>query len=201
MRRFVLRENIARYRRHLDGQLQDETRATILRLLGDARAELSELERQPILDAGDGAGLLAVADQAVRAVIEEQEGHFANLQLLDEASGRLTIIAHANLPLTFLRHFEIVSCEDDPACAQCVRLQAPVAVRDVLADAAYGRHHEVARQTGYRALMSAPLRIGRACIGVVSVLYAAPRRISGAQIARMAAQADRIAPVLARHLA
>src|SRR5689334_20910198 len=97
MWRFVLLENISRFRTLLETERSPEKRDTLQQLLNDAEEELDELVQAstPVIAQRDDA-LRFYADQCVEQAVRLHAAQFSTLQIYDEARERLIILAQKN---------------------------------------------------------------------------------------------------------
>lgn len=104
--------------------------------------------------------------------------HMGNMQLTEPVREALHIVAHRGLNKKFLDRFGVVRIGDESACARALRFRERVVIEDVFADRGYAPFHEVARETGYRAVQSTPIVGEEGVAGVFSTLYPFAHRIS-----------------------
>ena len=186
MWRFVLRENIRRYRELLADTKSEPERARLQRLLDQAEAELAELEAlstpEPVRQNGE---LRQIAEQAVNDAMHLLRAQSADLQLFRAETGSLMIVAQRNLPSPFLHHLENVRIGDGSAYARCFETNSTIAVEDLQADPLSAPHLDAARAAGIRSLLSVPLCDSSANpIGVLSVHFVSPHCMSEHDLAR-----------------
>lgn len=185
MWRFVLRENIARFRALMEHAVSDEQRETLEQLLKEAEEELQELEEASTQElAKRDARLSSLADHAVDEAMALQGAQFASLQIFDESRQHLIILAQRNLRAKFLHHLAHVRPGDGSACGRCLADNAPAAIDDVSSDTGFESHREAAREAGFRAVRALPVR-DRAGIllAVLSTYFEAPQRFSDEELA------------------
>ncbi|MGJ0510564.1 MAG: CheR family methyltransferase [Methylocystis sp.] len=93
----------------------------------------------------------------LEALIELIGADFGSIQLLDEASQTLRLVAHRGFQTRFLDHYAVVDASSQSssglALAKCKR----VAFEDVETEPALAPSLEEARAAGYRAVVAAPL--------------------------------------------
>jgi GAF domain-containing protein len=185
--RAILKGNITRYRNLLEGgHLEDRT--VVMRLLADAERELRELETVSTHD-------LARADSVFRAITETgldeamrlTHAHFGTVQIYDDVSRSLVILAQRNFRKPFLDHFAVVTVLDSSACARALADKMPAFIEDVDTDPAFEPHRQVAHEAGFRAVMSAPLvGSGDNLIGILSTHFSHPRQFTAGAVATLA---------------
>jgi hypothetical protein len=97
-----------------------------------------------------------------------------NVQLVDPATGALSIIAHHGFDAEFLAHFASVA-DDQSACGRAASRKAQVVISDVIADKRFEPHRRIAAASGFRAVQSSPMldKSGH-LVGVVSTHYKNP---------------------------
>jgi len=118
-------------------------------------------------------GLNEGLEEMLHATVALLGADQGNVQLLE--GGVLRIVAHQGFADPFLNHFREVTVEDDSACARALRSGETVVIEDVEADEPYAPLRPVAREVGYRAVLSMPL-VGRNgdTLGMVSVHFQSP---------------------------
>lgn len=203
MWRFVLRENISRYRNLLAKEESSTKRDFLRRLLRVTEEELDELEQMstPALAQRDYA-LKFFAEHSVEQAVRLHAAQFGTLQIYDEARERLIILAQRNFRPAFLHHLTLVKPGDGSACGSCLKNNAPAAIEDVRRDPAFAPHREAALEAGFEAVKASPVPDrADALIAVLSTYFSRPRRFSENELNDMAQYAARIGPPLEQHLA
>jgi GAF domain-containing protein len=117
------------------------------------RAELASMTRLNELSTRLTAtsDLQATLYEILDAIIELQGADFGDVQLYDEATGTLKIVAHRGLDHDFLDYFATVDANDRSACGLALRAGTRIIIEDVNADADFEPHWGVAAATGFRA--------------------------------------------------
>lgn len=92
-----------------------------------------------------------------------------NIQVLDQQERSLRIVVHHGFDADFLDHFSTVRLFDSTPCGRAAALALPVQVYDVFADRSYASHYTVAREQGYRSVISMPILVDGEAVGVLSV--------------------------------
>ncbi len=135
----------------------------------------------------DSRTLAAGLDEILHTTMGLVDAHKGNLQLLNEARNTLTIVAHEGFDAGFLATFEHMPVgELRAACGRAIASGEPAVIEDVLADAAYAPFHDVARASGYRAVVSVPLFTADGSpLGAISVHFASPHRPTDAEMRRV----------------
>jgi hypothetical protein len=97
-----------------------------------------------------------------------------NLQLVDQETGSLVIVAEHGFGPEFLEYFAVVN-DDRSACGRAAKRRAQTVISDVMTDPGFAAHRAIAAAAGFRAVMATPLtdRDGR-LIGMVSTHYRRP---------------------------
>lgn len=192
MRRFVLKQNILRFREQLSRATDSADQRKLRLFIAEAEAELLEMERLSTRDSLHlDDRLQRLTESAIDAAINDHHADFGNIQLLDKDQKRLLFAAQRNLPLLFLVHFSTVKADDGSACARCLGSGASFHIHDVDVDDEYAPHRAVAIATGYRSVISAPLHDpSGAMLGVFSLLFREPRAFSDAVVAAFERQAS-----------
>jgi hypothetical protein len=115
----------------------------------------------------------------LRSAIEVSAADFGNVQLFDPANRALRIVAQSGFGEEFLSYFEIVSFEDDCACAAAMRERSRMLVSDVTTDLVFGLgdSRNVLLRANVRSVQSTPLvSTSGKLIGMLSTHY---RRVDG----------------------
>lgn len=202
MWRFVLKENIARYKALVAGAKSERERQSLTEQLTKAQAELAELE------ALSSGGLVQKTD-AIRAIIYPAldetirafGANFGNLQIYDEQAGGLIILGQRNFRVEFLRHFAVASPGDGSSCGRCFSLGEQVAIADVDDDDAFAPHREAAHLAGYRSVVSSPLRDQYGNLfGVMSVHFTTAQTFTPDRLEGLAARANAVGAAIGRQL-
>jgi PAS domain S-box-containing protein len=126
-------------------------------------------------------------DEVLRTVKELTGATKGNVQLVNAARNTLSIVAYDGFDAGFLAAFEHLSMDNSrAACGRALASGGPVAIEDVLSDAAYVDYHDVARAAGYRAVVSVPLfGADGSKLGAISVHFPSPHRPTEAEMRRL----------------
>jgi PAS domain S-box-containing protein len=137
-----------------------------------ALARLFELSVMPASDDAMPALLQATVETAID-VIGADKG---NLQLYDEATGNLRIVAHCGFERPFLDHFAVVRGADS-AGSEAARRRDQVFIEDVSTSVFDEAALAILRGAAVESVLSTPMvsRDGR-LLGVISTHWAEPRR-------------------------
>jgi PAS domain S-box-containing protein len=163
---------------------EDELRQSELRLADEANALIrlndwsSRLWRTRNLEEGLNEMLVAVM-----ALLGADKG---NVQLLDNQRRTLTIAAQHGFDQPFLDFFREVSANDPSACGRALRSGEQVVIEDVENDPAFRPLWSIARQSGYRAVVSTPLITGEGnLLGMLSTHFRSPHRPTQESLRRL----------------
>ncbi len=204
MWRFVLRENIRRFRAQLAQEQSESKRAVIRGLLQEAEAELKELESHSAAPLAKGhAALQLFADQAIERAMKLHRAQFGVLQIYDRQQDGLVILAQKNFHPQFLRPFALIKLDDTASLgARCFNEGKTFAIKDVEQDPLFKERRPTARQGGFGAVQSSPVRNKKgAVIGVLSTHFTTPQRFSEEDLIAMDQFASSIGPELEKRLA
>ncbi|HWW50438.1 MAG TPA: PAS domain S-box protein, partial [Verrucomicrobiae bacterium] len=124
------------------------------------------------------AELLPLLEEVLNATIALQSADFGNLQLYNERTQALEIVAQRGFGQDFLNHFSAVN-ESGAACGRALKRAERVIIEDVLTDPDFAPHRAIAASAGFRAVQSTPLfsRSGEP-LGIVSTHFRQPHRPS-----------------------
>jgi len=105
--------------------------------------------------------------------------NMGNIQLLEQKTGILKIVAQQGFNPSFLEHFKEVSVTDNSACGRAFHKGEIVLIEDVTSDPLYTTHKKIAISAGYRSVQSTPLiSTNGDIIGVLSTHFRTPRKFS-----------------------
>jgi PAS domain S-box-containing protein len=143
--------------------------------VSDRRKQIDSLTRLHQLSSRLTAqsDLLSSLHEVLDATLELQGADFGNVQLYDELTGKLRIVAHRNLSQEFLEYFETVDAKHTSASGLALENRKRVIIEDVTTDPDYAPHRAIAASTGYRAVQSTPLfdRSTGQTIGMLSTAF------------------------------
>ena len=113
---------------------------------------------------------------SIRSLLEDavaiDEGDKCTLQVFDERSQTLCIIAQKGFSNKFLSHFEVVRPFDGSACGRAIGIGSPVIINDFSQEIALEAHRNIARDEGIGAVVSVPvLGPHEEKLGVFSIHY------------------------------
>ena len=125
----------------------------------------------------DQGPLLTMALDGAMALLNAERG---NIQLLDPATGSLTIAVQCGFRAEFLEYFAVVN-DARSACGRAARGGSPVHITDVTRDSAFAPHREAAAAAGFRSVQSTPLMDAAGnLLGVLSTHYTEPSQMQDA---------------------
>lgn len=137
-----------------------------------AELNVMRILHQMTITAAAAATTEEALEYILAAAIQLQGANLGNIQLLDEDTSRLRIIAQKGFDAAFLLHFEWVSADDGTACSHALQSRQTLQISDIPSDPRYQCLWEIAAHAGYRAVQSTPLisRSGTA-LGVLSIHF------------------------------
>ena len=107
-----------------------------------------------------------------------------NVQLIYDNT--LRIVAQSGFSTPFLNAFSAVRADDDSACGRALRQREQIVIEDVEKDELFAPFRRIAREAGYRAVVSTPvLNWHGTPLGMVSVHFDSPHRPSLQQLAQL----------------
>ena len=168
-------------RRRAETAIRDSERQLIS--AATALAQLSEASLRLWRSNNLAEGL----DEILRTVMELVGASKGNVQLMNVRAGTLSIVAQQGFDPAFLRNFECVYANDtSAACGRAITNRMAVAIEDVEVDEAYYRHRGIAREAGYRAVLSVPLfAADGSALGAISVHFPGRHRPTEAEMRRL----------------
>jgi GAF domain-containing protein len=105
-----------------------------------------------------------------------EQTHLATLQLYDEKSQYLYLIAQKGFSSRFVDYFKQVRAFDPSSCGRAFGIGAPVIINDTSKDIAFNSLCIVTDKEGFRSVKSEPIIAeGKKKLGVVSTHYEQPR--------------------------
>jgi GAF domain-containing protein len=131
--------------------------------------------------------LTSILHEVLDATMELQGSDFGDVQLYDNSTETLKIVAHRGVPQEFLDYFETVDANDTSACGLALRSGARIIIEDVNVHPDYEPHRGIAASTGYRGVQSTPMldRHTGKPIGMLSTLFREPYRPSERELRLM----------------
>ena len=119
---------------------------TMIRLHELSTRLLASTELQPLLE------------EILEATIELLNADFGNVQLFNQQSKALEIVAQRGFKQDFLDHFSNVN-EESAACGRAMRQGGRVIIEDVKSDPSFAPHRHIAASAGFRAVQSTPFSV------------------------------------------
>jgi PAS domain S-box-containing protein len=121
--------------------------------------------------------LRAGLEEILIATIELLGASLGNVQLLNQETGTLTVAAQRGFESGLLESFREVCVDDGSACGRALKLGQRVIIEDVELDPLFAPYRSIARQAGFRAVLSTPLmgRDGKV-LGMSSAHFKDPHR-------------------------
>ena len=141
--------------------------------------------------------------EVLDATIEMQGADFGDVQLYDEATGTLKIVAHRGVDQDFLDYFATVDASETSACGLALRSGARIIMEDVNCHPDFACHRSIAASTGFRAVQSTPLfdRNSGKPLGMLSTHFREPHRPPVGQLRLTDLYARQAADVIAFRVA
>jgi PAS domain S-box-containing protein len=173
--------------------------------VGRMRAELASMTRLSELSTQLTAtsDLPSILYEMLDAIIELHGADFGDVQLYDEATGSLKIVAHRGLPQDFLDYFATVDARETSACGLALRSGARIIIEDVNSHPDFEPHRGIAASTGFRGVQSTPLfdRNSGNLVGMLSTHFRKPHHPSDDELRLTDIYARQAADVIAFRIA
>jgi GAF domain-containing protein len=114
--------------------------------------------------------------ELLASTIRKDNADKATLQVFDEPTESLHLIASEGFEPEFLDHFLIVKAFSGAACGRAIGVGNPVIISDVFLDAAFEPHLPIIKSAGYRSVKAIPI-FGQAYkkMGVISTHFREPK--------------------------
>lgn len=165
-------------RKHAE-QAAQESRAELAEqahALARLNAASSRLWRSADLEQG--------LQEMLDATIELLGADRGNVQLLE--GDRLSSVVHRGFQNAFLEHFRSVSVDDACPCGHALRTGQQTIIEDVDSDPRFAALRPIAREAGFRAVVSTPIVDGAdQTLGMISVHFRAPHRPTEQALSRL----------------
>ena len=197
-------DRIDHYRRLLRSEISTVTRRSVEWLFVNAVREMAGLD--PIVDTGEddlGApALLATAGHAVDEAVHRLGAQFGNLQLYVAKHDVLVLLVSRNFTPEFIDRFSCFSPDGRTACSRAFASARRVLIENVANDELFEPHRPAAREAGFQAVQSTPIKgtLGKV-IAVLSTHFAAPRTFTEDELGVLDAQVETLSRDLAREWA
>jgi two-component system, NtrC family, sensor kinase len=154
-------------------------------------------ETRALLEAGRAVTASLDVDQTIRVILEAARSVLGadscGLATLDPQTDELVTVASLDLPATVAKDIRVKVGEGIGGLA--VRERRPVQSRD-LYDDPRARYPQIARATGFRSMLVAPLRVGDRATGAISVFRKDVHAFSAGEEELLLALADQAAIAL-----
>jgi PAS domain S-box-containing protein len=147
--------------------------------------------------------LPSILYEILDGIMELQSADFGDVQLCDEATGTLNIVAHRGLDRTFLDYFAPGGVNDSSAFGLVLLSGTRIIIEDVNTDSYFEPHRGIAASAGIRAVQATPLinrRSGK-LLGMLSIYFRQPRRPSADELRLSDVYARQAGNVIASRLA
>lgn len=201
MWRFVLKENIRRFRAQIEHETSAAKRETLQSLLADAEVELAELDRASTPEAVKGdASLGMFAERAIDQAMKLHGAQFGILQVYDDALCALQILAQKNFRAEYLRPFVSINPDEGSVSGRSFKEGRTITIEDVNSDPSFELRRQTAKEGGFEAVQSSPLKSGDLVIGVLSTHFTKPQQFTPRDVQRMDRYASSIGAELHKHL-
>ncbi|EKS29744.1 GAF domain-containing protein [Afipia felis] len=182
MRRFLVRENIRLYKNQLASKRNDENREVLEKLLAEAEDELVHLENlwlwtcpQRPISQQSGTAIERILDD----IVTRSNAAFGSVQLYDENSGALYLIAQNNLDGILTEKFAVVRAGDSTIGAQTLKAHVSIIIEDVDNGCNDKNLLDWTRPLAVRSIHTTPIldRDGK-FVGVFSTLFSQPNAMT-----------------------
>ena len=122
--------------------------------------------------------LQPLLEDILEATIELLNADFGDVQLFNQHSQALEIVAQRGFKQDFVDHFSNINAES-AACGRAMRQGARVIIEDVESDPGFAPHRHTAASAGFRAVQSTPLfSHSGEVLGMISSHFRQPHRPS-----------------------
>jgi GAF domain-containing protein len=154
-------------------------------------------ETRALLEAGRAVTASLDADRTIRVILDAARGvvgaDSCGLATLEPNTKEFVTVASLDLPPAMVKDIRIKVGEGIGGLA--VSERRPMQSRDLYSDVR-ARYPQLARTTGFRSMLAAPLRVGDRVIGVISVFRKDVHEFSAAEEELLLALADQAAIAL-----
>lgn len=182
MRRFVVRQNIARFEHMLRSVANAKDREKLQAFLEESRRELALLVNVwtwtcPHLDITEAGG--TKAEQLLDEISRQLGAKIASLQIWDEENRAFYLVAH-QFDETSARKFAVMREGDGSVSEAVLKSQEPVIVHDFERQESFAHLRDWARSVDIRSVHTTPLfGPSRKFLGTFSTHYTKPREMTG----------------------
>jgi PAS domain S-box-containing protein len=143
--------------------------------------------------------LRSLLREALEAVIDLQGADFGNIQLFNEQTGTLDIVAQWGFENEVLAHFRSAAADDRSVYGRAFKQRRHIVIEDVSSASEFEAHRDIAVAAGFSAMQSTPLveRDGGRPIGMLSTYFRNPKRPSEHELRLTDAYACQVADLIA----
>lgn len=201
MSRFILRENLRRYRSMLEEAREARTRGRLQSLISETERELFFHERIwvwtcPHIAVPDalGAGLESLLDRIVAA----DGADLGSLQLWDAETESLRLLAHNGFDRESAQQFAVVQDGVGSTCEAAQSLRRRILIEDTHTAQGFAATVAWSVKKGVRAIQSTPVFHDDRFLGVFSTYFRTPRAFAEAPGEVSAWHARQVAELLGR---
>lgn len=182
MRRFLVRENIRLYKHQLASELDEQNRKVLEKLLAEAECELVHLQNLwlwtcPQRPISQQSGL--AIEQILDDIVTRSNAAFGSVQLYDETSGALHLIAQNNFDGILTEKFSVVQVSDSAIGAQILKAHVPAIIEDIDKECDDQNLLSWTRLLAVRSIHTTPvLDLDGKFIGAFSTLFTQPNAMT-----------------------
>jgi len=200
MRRFVVRQNIARFEHMLRSAANAKDREKLQALLEESRRELASLVNVwtwtcSHLDISDAGG--AKAEQLLDEISRLLEAKLASLQIWDEEERTFYLVAH-QFDEKSAKKFAAMKEGEGSVSEAVLKSQEPVIVDDFDRHESFAHLRDWARSVDIRSVHTTPLfGPSKRFLGTFSTHYTKPRELTGRERELNAQYAGRFSALFA----
>jgi PAS domain S-box-containing protein len=146
--------------------------------------------------------LASLLYEVLDAAMELQHADFGDVQLYNESSNTLKMVAHRGLNQQILDRFKTVGPNDISACAAALRSGSRVVIEDMHTCADFAVHRGLADTAGFRGAQSTPLHDhgNGKLVGMLSTMFRKPYKPSQHELWLTDLYARQAADVIASRL-
>jgi PAS domain S-box-containing protein len=147
--------------------------------------------------------LPSLLEEVLDATMKLQGADFGDVQLYNNQTHTLEIVAQRGFDQEFLDYFQSVDADDSSACGLALKHGTRIIVEDVNADPSFAPHRGIAAAAGFRAVQSTPLTVRGTGdpVGMLSTHFRSPHRPSDRNLRLTDLYARQAADVIAFRLA
>ena len=196
------RHGLVCYFRDVSDQVRARERLSAAELATRQRADaLSRLHALAERCSVPDATVADCLDQVLQTAIWTTGAQKGSLQLYDETTDTLKLVAHRGMPPRFLEFFSRVDRQERAVCGAAFAARDRIIVEDVAIDSLFDGQpaREILLDSGIRAVQSTPITSGRGeMLGMFSTHFATPHRPNERELAFLDMLARQVAEWLER---